>query len=420
MKKLLPLLLFFSVTQLSAQYWTQLNSGTTNNLRDVYFISAGTGYVVGEDSIMLYTNDYGTTWTRLPDVPSASPGNLNGVWMHGTGKGFCAPQFLLDLPQTSNGGSSWTSASFSGIGNPCYPDGILFTSLNEGFVYGGGCFGGAYIAHWNGSAWDYGHMLDYTTAPSNPYISIRGMDKNPNTNNCVAVGDYGKIFRSSNAFQTWDTISYPDTTDFSAVNYAGGTDFYASSPAIINSIYVSHDDGASFTYDNTFMPTFFYSGFYDIDMEQDGYFGVAVGFSQTTGDGFIQWKRMGSSGWANYEAVDHVLRAVYVVDSTLAYAVGDSGAIYRYSPIPVGLNEAASKSSLKIFPSPLVAGEQLSIDLPAGQSWDVEVFDVQGRKTGHFNQLKGKQQLSMPASPGMYLVKATSGDKTLTAKVLVH
>jgi photosystem II stability/assembly factor-like uncharacterized protein len=417
MKKLLPLLLIFIATRLPAQYWTQLNSGTTKDLRDVFFTSASEGFATGDDSILLHTTDYGNTWTQIPFVPNNSP-NLNALWMTNNQNGFIAQEFLTEIPQTTNGWASSTPTG-AGIGNPCFPDGLFFDGPNEGFIYGHGCFGGAYVAHWNGTTWDASHMLDYTSVPANAYVGIRGMAKDPSSGAVVAVGDYGKIFRSTDSFQSWDTIAYPDTTDFTAVDYSGGHDFYAASTAIINSIYVSHDGGNSFAYDNTYMPTFYYSGFFDIDFADDS-FGVAVGFSMTTGKGFIQWRRM-SSGWLNYEPVDHILHAVYTVDSTLAYAVGDSGAIYRYSPVPVGLkNEVLSKSSLKIFPSPLAAGEPLMIDLPSGSSWNIEVFDAQGRKTGHFDALKGKQPISLPASPGIYLVKARSGDKELTAKVLVQ
>jgi hypothetical protein len=397
---LLPFILLFSI-QVKAQYWVQLNSGTTTNLRDVFFVSSGTGYVVGEDSIVLKTVDYGLTWNPMPNVNAPNPGNLNAIWMTNANTGFVAPEFLADIPHTVNGGLNWTPTGAM-IGNPCNPDGLFFDGPNEGYIYGHGCFGGAYIAHYNGSTWDYSNMLDYTSTVSNPYVGIRGMAKDP-------VG---------NEFVSWDTIPYPDTTNFSAVDHSHSNTFYASSTAIINSIYVSTDGGNSFAYDTTYAPTFYYSGFYDIDMA-DEHFGVAGGFSLTTGRGFIQWRRM-NMGWMNYEPVDHIIRAVYVIDSLRAFAVGDSGAIYAYSPIPVGLNEMSAKQHLKAFPSPLTAGEQLTIDLPAGESWSIEVFDVQGRKTGGFSRGSGKQQIALPDQSGIYLVKATYKDKLLVSKVLVE
>ncbi len=57
--KILYLFLWF-VIPIQAQ-WTQQNSGTTENLNDVYCISADTVVVVGNNGIILRTTDGGPT-----------------------------------------------------------------------------------------------------------------------------------------------------------------------------------------------------------------------------------------------------------------------------------------------------------------------------------------------------------------------
>ena len=43
--------------------WTQQESGTTENLRDVYFVNNMTGWAVGTNGTILNTSDGGVTWS---------------------------------------------------------------------------------------------------------------------------------------------------------------------------------------------------------------------------------------------------------------------------------------------------------------------------------------------------------------------
>ncbi|MGL5891144.1 MAG: YCF48-related protein, partial [Bacteroidia bacterium] len=74
MKQLLFFTALICSISVHAQQWTTLNSGTTQKLSDVFFTSADTGYIVGDDSLLLRTTDRGNTWTQLPAVPNGSPG----------------------------------------------------------------------------------------------------------------------------------------------------------------------------------------------------------------------------------------------------------------------------------------------------------------------------------------------------------
>lgn len=409
MKKLSTLFLMLVSFASFAQNWTRMNTGTTVNLRDVFFVSADTGFAVGEDSTLLYTTDRGSSWTTLSAVANGNPGNLNAIWMNSSSSGFIAPEFLLNIPQTTNGGQSWSNAS-SLAGNPCFPDGLFFDGPNEGYIYGKGCFGATYISSWNGNTWGNESMIYNQVIPSSfDYVSITGVAKDPAGPAYVAVTNYGKIFRSTDGFLTWDTIAYPDTTAFTAVDYAGNNTFYASSSQVINSVYISTDGGQTFAYDQSYMPTFYYSGFYDIDMLTNG-FGVVAGFSQTTGGGFIQM-RSPSQAWNSFNSyfpVNEIMRAVFVVDSTLAFAAGDSGAIYRYElPTGVGMSEQSAPANLNVYPSVVQNGESITAAFPSAENWNLRIFDACGKQIAAYTDLRGEQQIgAFAGTSGIYLLRA--------------
>lgn len=423
MRTLLFSLLLSPVMHAQTFSWSQQTSGTTANLHDVFFTSPDTGYVTGDTTILLRTTNGGLTWNALPAVPHNGT-KSQAIWMFNNSTGMLTPDYLGSTPlRTTNGGQNW-SGTPSQAGNPCFPDGFFFASPTEGFIYGTGCFGGCFIARWNGSGWVSDQMLFYGVTPSFTSIGIKGMAKDPVNNVYVAVGDYGKIFRSNNGFQTWDTIALADTVDFTAVDYVGNNTFVASSKSPFNCIYISTDDGLTFAPDPNFALTFFYPEFYDVDMAANG-FGVAGGIAQTGNTGFLQW-RDATSGWmgGGYQPVPYAINAVFVIDSANAFAVGDSGQIYRWGlSTGIGVNEN-STATLAIYPNVLAAGDALTLELPGNAMWQLEMFNAAGQRVYSKNNVIGKTVLTVDAfaqATGMYFCRvADEQGNVRTGKVLVR
>lgn len=421
MRSLLLFLFFSPALHAQSSFWTQQTSGTNANLHDVHFSSRDTGYVAGDDTLMLRTVDGGTTWTIMPGVPHQST-YTQAVWSFDGNTAASAPDFLTTLLQTSNGAQSWVPQTLT-AGNPCYINGLFFASPVEGFVYGTGCFDGCYIAQWNGSSWGNEQLLWYGTRPSGGYIGITGMAKDPVNNVYIAVGDYGKIFRSTNAFQTWDTIAYNDTTDFTAVDYMGNNTFVAGSRTQTNGIYISTDGGLTFAYDANFAPSFFYPEFYDVDMDASG-FGVAVGVTSTSIGGFMQWSSA-SGGWTGggYYGTSQPMNAVCVIDSTRAFAVGDNGQIYRWD-LGLGTGGQPEHENLAMYPSLVAAGEQITFTLPGSSTWQLDIFDAAGKQVYSKQHLAGKNTMQVntfAGASGMYFCRAADANGNVrTGKILVH
>jgi photosystem II stability/assembly factor-like uncharacterized protein len=420
MKKVLFIASIVCCIVVQAQQWSTLNSGTTKKLNDVFFTSADTGYIVGNDSILLRTTDRGNTWTQAAPIPNAFPGNIAAVWMFDNGAGFATGEYQAAVPQTSNSGTSWFV--INGASNPCFPDGLMFINQADGYLYGQGCFGGAYVSYWNGAAWGTDRMLSFEYLNNTTYVHVTGMAHNPISSRTIAVCNGGRIFSSVNNFQTWDTIPHSDSTDFSAVDYAGGNTFYAAATDInFNNVLISTDNGQTFTTDQTFPFSFYYPGFRDIDMLSNG-FGVIGGYSQTTGGGILQVRN--TTGWSQQiEATDQIINAVFVVDSTLAFAAGDSGSIYRYDYL-TSLNPTPTVAEqLQLYPSMINSTDLVTINFPQAEVFQLDVIDARGRCCATVANCSGTMQFSsaqLGINSGMYLLRAADGQTVRISKILAY
>ena len=400
------LLLLNGVAAHAQSYWQPLVSGTTKNLREVFFTSADTGYVVGEDSVLLRTMDGGNTWAQLNDVGTFYPGNLNDIWMWGN-TGMIVPEYHGgSVKHTTNGGNSWTD--FPGEPSLCFPDGIFFVNANEGYLFGNGCFNGAFVSRWNGSGWGSAQLLYFGVTSQLGNIGINGVAYSPVSGRYVAVGDFGKMFSSTDGFSTFDTLNINDTANFTAVDYIGNNSFVAVNDASnFANVWLSTDGGQTFAPDQNFAWTFYYPGFYDFEALPNG-FAVAGGYSMTTGNGFLQ-TRAATGGWqaGSYESVDQIVRGVFVVDSTLAFAVGDSGAIYRYTlPTSAGMqNETVSE--INVYPNPVQMPGNVVINSLRNHAVKVEVTDVTGKLLYTLRDERFTGTVPVAAftqTPGMYMM----------------
>lgn len=93
-----------SITRPSAQTWMPLNTGTTQDLYAVHFVSPDTGYVVGAAGTVLKTTNGGTSWQNVSPGISQALFDLHffdadvGVVVGEEGT----------IMRTVNGGATWT------------------------------------------------------------------------------------------------------------------------------------------------------------------------------------------------------------------------------------------------------------------------------------------------------------------------
>lgn len=169
------------------QSWQAVNSGVTNPLTSIRFLSSTTAYAGGDYSTLLRTTDGGATWTVL-NLPGAGIEytSVNGIVTSASGD-------LLVLTgdalwRSSDSGSSWTKVFDRFNGNYCDGGlgGIAFTDANHGLIVGAqGCM----IRSTDGGAtWTRLNLPVTTTLNAVTAIS---------NDTFVVVGDGGLIMRNT-------------------------------------------------------------------------------------------------------------------------------------------------------------------------------------------------------------------------------
>jgi photosystem II stability/assembly factor-like uncharacterized protein len=125
----------------SAQFgWTPITTGTVNNLNSVFFTANNTGYIAGDISTILKTNNNGNNWTSLTSPVST---NFTGIYFINQQTGYIVGE-LGKIIKTTDGGSTWSILNsglnkhfydvffFQGTGWVIGEDGIILKTTDSG------------------------------------------------------------------------------------------------------------------------------------------------------------------------------------------------------------------------------------------------------------------------------------------------
>lgn len=117
MKLALIGLVIFSLFRIEASaQWTDATTTTTDNLKDMFFVDAYTGYCVGDNGTFLKTTNEGELWSKSR---LAEAGNLNGVFFFDENHGYvCSDSHLL---KTEDGGLSFINITTELLPHPITP-----------------------------------------------------------------------------------------------------------------------------------------------------------------------------------------------------------------------------------------------------------------------------------------------------------
>jgi len=217
--------------------WTNINSNTSQKLNSI-FIGAGYIWIVGDNGLIIRSSDLGITWVQ---VNSSTPENINSMDLRFLwNKGYCACDNGIILHSTDRG-NTWASvqspvnSNLNGISRSiiCGDEGIRFYRNN--------------LENW---------ILDTTMKISNDLLSIASYELNfrnlicgkdgimlwkddnskwkyvnSNTANdlkkvifiaayfSVAVGESGSFLKSANGGLNWETVNLPTNEDINGVYF---------------------------------------------------------------------------------------------------------------------------------------------------------------------------------------------------------
>ncbi len=199
---LITLFVLLPLTLFSQEGWIWQNPlPQGNTLNDVYFVDSNTGWQVGEAGTILFTDDYGESWTRQV---SGTTDDILGVTFIDSNHGWAVGENGLIL-HTNNGGNDW-SAQSSGTTDDL--NCIFFIDSLLGWTVGES---GAYFKTINGGQTWIDKHIRYKT---DDFYSVCFISDQVGW----TVGERGGIYRTDDSGENWSSQS-SGTTDILADAY---------------------------------------------------------------------------------------------------------------------------------------------------------------------------------------------------------
>ena len=228
--------------------WNPLSSGNNFNLNSVYFINANTGFAVGQMGNLFKTNNGGALWI---DQSQETGYNLNSVYFINADTGYTAGGDLWDaedgpmnggILKTTDGGNQWTSIA---AGEYALQS-VYFTDANTGYAVGmwwqkvnaEECSQGTVILKTTNGGADWVNQSsgipDQYTSISNDFIDNLYSVYFTNADTGYAVGDSGRIIKTTDGGTNWIRQTSGTTSTLNSVFFVGrDTGYVAGSNGII-------------------------------------------------------------------------------------------------------------------------------------------------------------------------------------------
>ena len=307
--------------------WVSQNSGTPQNLQDVFFTSPSKGWAVGAGGVIVATTDRGVSWTSQS---SGTSNDFRSNWFITPDSGW-AVGLTGTIKVTTNGGANWqTQISGTTTNLTC----VYFRTSTEGYVLGGN----GLIRKTTNSG------LNWTAQTSGVTAELRDIIFTSSSTGWI-VGANGRILKTTNGGTNWVIQTSGTTQTLRAVYFSSSTVGMAFGHA--GTLTKTTDGGT----------TWFASAIGTFQDLYGCYFisplvGWTVGFGSTvlkTTDG-------GSSWISKNTGINGDLRSVCFSASDSGCAVGSGGILYTYNSSVSGVGSLAkvyhgSASGLSVTPA---------------------------------------------------------------------
>lgn len=362
MKKAQLLLLFVFlvfVRNVEAQ-WVPKISGTGNDLYDLHFPSAATGYAVGAAGTVVKTTDAGETWNALV---INTPEDLHAVYFTDETTGFVAGD--VHAFKTVDGGSHWAELILpSGYS---FRD-LLFLDSQTGFCIGGD--GLIFKTTDGGTTW----------VPKTP-VTLRVMSSihfpTPQIGYAVGTGYGWAYLKTTDGGETWTenpiNTPTPNLSNLEAIFFTAPDKGFIGGWYI--SAFVATSNGGSnwISLDDSSEPQL-----YAIHFPTTTH-GYAVGWHgrilNSTDSGNTWTQQVYGGGGGN-------LYAVQFTDENTGYIVGYDGLILKTSNGGVTAQSEINAVTIpvKVFPNPTSGVVMVDLSAYANSQVRLEIYDVQGNR----------------------------------------
>lgn len=394
-----------------SSYWQSVSSRTTKNLVSVSFGSPRVGYVSGTDGTLLRSLDGGISWSSLaysglgisPTNPDIIHLNFNSAAIGYAIVGSIAnPVYKGTLYKTSDSGKTWTNVN---AGNIAMSRTFFFDAAN-GFGIGAAFFAGQTLVKQMAGAWGPEQYFSF-----NPAQFLYGIDFR-NTSVGIVGGYGGYVYRTFNGGVSWDTVKTPTDSNINSLKFLTNGTIMGATDNDGGAIIMSYDTGRTWTIDMNTL-TFAYPDIKGLAVSKHDSF-IAVGHASFGYSGIILWHN--GAHVFNHMSVQH-LNEVAMRDDSVAYVVGDSGTILTNRQAVLGVSGPANAAlSLKVFPNPAVK----ACFTESTYLHSVMLYDALGRLV--LSQSSPAYRHTIPLAglgSGVYVLESTSGNGTHDYRRLV-
>jgi photosystem II stability/assembly factor-like uncharacterized protein len=394
--------------------WTRISNDTMFYYTSVWFLNKDTGFVCGQDfrspynGIIVRTKDGGSSWdtTRTGTLFFMTIQFVNDTVGYVSGQDG-------DILRTYDMGNSWQSL------NSCFVGGdlssLFFTKVDTGFIH---MYGGNIVLV---KADSFLHCTGIPGYFGSNYIPGTGSLKFLSQQNGFVAGGFGKFARTSDGGNSWQPFD-GDTNIY--VLCASMSDTSHGVIASVNGkVAVTTNGGVSWSPANSIsqhpildmsfvnnLKGYAVGGADTIEWQIPS--GMSKGIIWKTEDGGYTWS-VDDSSWNNQ------LTALFIVNDSLAYAVGYNGIIFKNSNLYY--NEVAElnkvESNISISPNP--ATSEIKIENVKGNISSIEIFNTLGEKVYINGETSGNdvETINISAlSSGIYFVRVKTKEGVSAGK----
>jgi photosystem II stability/assembly factor-like uncharacterized protein len=372
------LLIIFTITNYSQNFWEKINSPTTKKLNSVVFIDSLNGWAAGDSGLIIHTSDGGENWDIQFTNDSLNMVNLcflNDQLGYGSASSSNYEPYGTFFLKTTDGGINWSS-EYLDIGQ-LFVNSIYFLDSLNGFAVG---YPGFFHRTTDGGmSWRHVN-LDTSIFGGYPPYTLKFYNHNYGFASGGVRDVAGVIWRTTDSGFNWETV-----VDTSSA---------PSEPLFTIQIFDSLNVlamGGDPEYGASTMRTTNGGNFWEYDTLGILWYPLEAGF-RTQSEG---WAPMGpkllflytsDSGytWSQIPTPDSTfINHICFPDSAHGFAVGNNGAIVRYTYHKPNETNSLSDNITSFYlgqnyPNPFNPSTRIEYNIPAAGIVQLKIYDILG------------------------------------------
>ncbi len=415
MNRIITTALFISCFSASSfSQWFEQNSGTTENLRNVFFIDENTGWVSGDDGVILKTTDSGETWVKKE---SGTTDQITSIHFSNNDFGWAIIKSPEKIIISTDGGEIWTDRSVP----ISFLEDAYFIDSQSGWAVGGGDAANKYSLlkttdggiNWIGqdSSSAYFYKIQFVSSHT-AFIS-----------GTFPLQNIGEILKTSDDGTTWESNVLSDYSQITSLYFIDENTGWVTGNKDINNVarfLVSKttDGGKTFNTQKTFS-----------DQYTESIYFVSSTHGWVTGNS-LHFTTDGGSNWIETDPGDIIINDIYFVSETTGWIIGLDGKIFKTNNGGITSAEVESLipnnfSLSQNFPNPFNPVTKINFAIPISEHVTLKVYDMLGSEAATLlNERKSAGIYSVDfdgskLTSGMYFYILSAGDFSETRKMML-